>query len=128
MKRSLFLLAAVFALLIAFPVLAQVGILDAQKFRTEIDTGKALLIDVRTPEEFAKGHIAGAVNIDWLDDSFAKNTSALDKSKPMLLYCASGGRSEEAKLAMHKAGFKTVTDLEGGINAWKRNGLPVAIK
>jgi len=128
MKRSLITLAATFALLISSPAHAQVGILNAQKFKTEVDAGKALLIDVRTPEEFTKGHIAGAVNIDWLDDGFAKNTSGLDKSKPVLLYCAAGGRSEEAKLALSKSGFKTVTDLEGGINAWKHNGLPVTTK
>ena len=88
----------------------------------------AQLVDVRTPEEFAKGHIAGAVNIDFLEDGFLERTKAIDKSKPVLLYCAAGGRSEDAVAIMKAAGYTDVVDLANGFNGWKRSSLPVATR
>lgn len=103
----------------------QVG-LDAPAFQARTKEPAAQLIDVRTPEEFAKGHIAGAVNIDWLEDGFLERTATIDKSKPVLPYCAAGGRSEDAVAAMKAAGYTDVIDLANGFNGWKRSNLPVA--
>lgn len=107
---------------------AQNGSVDAAAFQTRMKEPAAQLVDVRTPEEFAKGHIAGAVNIDWLEDGFLDRAKAIDKSKPVLLYCAAGGRSEEAVAAMKAAGYTEVVDLANGFNGWKRSNLPVATK
>jgi rhodanese-related sulfurtransferase len=84
-----------------------------------------LILDVRTPDEFAAGHIEGAVNIDWYNPQFKAEIAALDKSKPVFVYCAVGGRSGQAKKLLNSEGFKEVHNLNGGIEAWKKDGLKV---
>lgn len=84
----------------------------------------ATLIDVRTPDEFSKGHIENAQNIDWRSNDFGKKIESLDKSKPVFVYCLSGGRSSSAVSAMREAGFKEVYELEGGIMKWRGANLP----
>lgn len=85
----------------------------------------AQVIDVRTPEEFASGHLDGAVNLDWTGGVLEQRMAELDKDAPALLYCASGRRSAEAAKALRDAGFSNVSDLAGGIGAWRSSGLPV---
>ncbi len=80
------------------------------------------LIDVRTPEEFNSGHLAGAQNLNLQAADFAQKINTLDKTRPVLVYCAVGGRSAKAASQFSKAGFKTVFDLKGGITAWKAAG------
>jgi rhodanese-related sulfurtransferase len=77
------------------------------------------LIDVRTSREFSNGFITGAKNIDYNGDSFEKQIKKLDKNKPVLVYCAAGGRSENAAELLKGWGFKEVYDLIGGYNGWK---------
>jgi rhodanese-related sulfurtransferase len=79
----------------------------------------AQLIDVRTSREFSNGFIEGAKNIDYNGDSFEKQIKKLDKNKPVLVYCAAGGRSENAAELLKEWGFKEIYDLEGGYNAWR---------
>lgn len=79
----------------------------------------AQLIDVRTSREFSNGFIEGSKNIDYNGDSFEKQIKKLDKNKPVLVYCAAGGRSENAAELLKEWGFKEIYDLEGGYNAWK---------
>jgi rhodanese-related sulfurtransferase len=78
------------------------------------------LIDVRTSREFSNGFIAGAKNIDYNGDSFEKQVKKLDINKPVLVYCAAGGRSENAAELLKEWGFKEVYDLIGGYNGWKQ--------
>lgn len=89
------------------------------EFSQLIKKSGAQLIDVRTPREFSNGFISGAKNIDYNGDSFEKQMKKLDKNKPVLVYCAAGGRSENAAELLKEWGFKEVYDLEGGYNAWK---------
>lgn len=77
------------------------------------------LIDVRTSREFSNGFITGAKNIDYNGDSFEKQIKKLDKNKPVLVYCAAGGRSENAAELLKEWGFKEVYDLIGGYNGWQ---------
>lgn len=126
--RSKFLLFLAPLLFFSLSACAQQDRVDASVFQARMKEAGAQLVDVRTPEEFAKGYIAGAVNNDWLEEGFLDRAKTLDKSKPVLLYCAAGGRSEEAVAAMKKAGFTNVVDLEGGFNGWKRSNLAVANK
>lgn len=84
-----------------------------------------VLLDVRTPEEFAAGHLEGAKNIDYKDTGFGAKMAALDKSKPYLVYCHSGRRSAAASEQMAAAGFSKVYNLDGGIEAWQAAGQPV---
>ena len=83
------------------------------------------LIDVRTPQEFEKYRIKSAKNINSGSPDFRKEIEKLDKTKPVLIYCLSGVRSKSALDVFKAAGFKTVYDLDGGINAWSKAGKPI---
>lgn len=78
----------------------------------------ATLVDVRTPEEFAEGHLKGAVNINFKKRTFPDYINAISKDKPIAIYCRSGNRSGKAALIMQSLGFKDVYDLDGGFKAW----------
>lgn len=94
--------------------------LSPKEFRKKLDsTLDAFLLDVRTPEETAKGYLKGAVFMDFYDSSFKEQVSVIDKEKPVFVYCAIGGRSWDAAKIMHEMGFKNVYDLKGGIIVWK---------
>jgi rhodanese-related sulfurtransferase len=114
-------------LLIASPSFAQHKIvLTPGQFETAISSGDVVVIDVRRPDEFSKGHIKGAVNANWQDlAEFSKKTELLEKSRPVYIYCQAGVRSEKASEWMRKNGFKHVSGLDGGIQAWKNLGKPV---
>lgn len=97
---------------------------NVTQFKDYITEPGVQLVDVRTPEEYADGHIQGAVNINYYDRNFLEECEAdLDKSRPVAVYCRSGHRSGLAAEALTKAGFK-VTNLVGGILAWTAAGLP----
>ena len=83
------------------------------------------LVDARTPGEFAQGHLADALNLDWNGGDLKSRVGELDKSKPVLIYCASGRRSAAAAAFLKQNGFTSVTDLAGGIGAWQQAGMPV---
>lgn len=84
----------------------------------------APVIDVRTPGEFAEGHLINALNFDWNGSSFDQQIAALDKSKPVLVYCRSGSRSAAAADHMRTAGFKEVYEMDGGFVNWRNANLP----
>ena len=87
----------------------------------------AQLVDVRTPEEYAEGHLAGAILIDWkADDFLTKAEALLRKDRPVMVYCRSGRRSAEAAEKLTKAGFQ-VRNLVGGYLAWTEAEMPVSI-
>lgn len=103
--------------------------LNPAEFEAKIkELPNAALVDVRTPEEFTQGHIANASNIDWNGSSFDQDIAKLDKTKPVLVYCLSGGRSASAAAKMRADGFKEVYELEGGIMKWRAANLPEAVE
>jgi rhodanese-related sulfurtransferase len=81
------------------------------------DTANIILVDVRTHEEYAAGHLEGAVNINWHDPDFRTMANKLDKGKTIYLYCQKGGRSAKAATILDSLGYKVV-DLQGGYSAW----------
>lgn len=82
------------------------------------------LVDVRTPQEYAEGHLAGAVNIDWQAQGFMDRIKTeVGESGAVAVYCRSGRRSAAAAKALAEQGYK-VTDLDGGYQAWSAAGLP----
>ena len=83
------------------------------------------LIDVRTPQEFAKYRIQGAQNFDLRNPDFRKQIAKLDTSKAVLVYCLSGARSAAAAAIFQQNGFKAVYNLAGGINAWSAAGKAI---
>ena len=100
------------------------GTLPARQFSERISQAHgAVVIDVRTPEEFAKGHLPNAVNIDWNNEGFDNALKNLDKSKQFFIYCLSGGRSAAAANNMRQQGFKKIYELDGGIMSWRAAGL-----
>lgn len=110
----------VFALLVV-SLLALTGGRGTEKlsganfFESYQKTAGAILLDVRTPSEFAAGHLEGALNVDFDNPTFTSEIQKLDKSKPYFLYCRSGNRSGQAITIMKQEGFKNISELEGGI-------------
>lgn len=99
--------------------------LSAIEFSQKIkENPSATVVDVRTPEEFANGHIQNALNIDWRNEHFQNQISKLDKTKPIYVYCLSGGRSAAAAANMRQNGFTQVYELVGGITNWRASSLP----
>lgn len=82
------------------------------------------IVDVRTPGEYAEGHIANSTNIDIYDfEVFENEINKLSKEKPVFVYCRSGGRSADAVSQLLELGFEEVYDLDGGITKWMNAGL-----
>lgn len=124
MKKYLVLL---FGVMFFFGCKAQnsVKVLTAEEFAAAVKADKkAVVLDVRRPDEFAAGHIEGAVLLNFLDTvAFNAGVEKLDKSKTYYIYCRSGRRSNNAAVLMQKKGF-TVFDLGGGFLSWQRYNLP----
>lgn len=100
---------------------------DSQAAEKLISTNKTVVIlDVRTPKEFEKGHIQGATNMNFFADDFDQQLGKLDKNKSYLVYCASGGRSSDARDKMKEMQFKSVYQLDGGFKDWEKSGKQVA--
>jgi rhodanese-related sulfurtransferase len=85
----------------------------------------AVVLDVRTPEEYAAGHIPHSVNIDYKSADFDKKVASLDKNKTYLVHCAGGGRSSAACKKLSNVSFPHLYNLDGGIRAWEKAGKPV---
>lgn len=88
---------------------------------------KMLVIDARDAGQFAKGHIPGAVNMDWRQVLAKRDT--IPKNKPVLIYCNTGSLSAQAGFALRVAGWDNVRILQGGLEEWKaRGGFDAAAK
>ncbi len=96
--------------------------LNPKQYQSTMAGADHLLVDVRTADEFRSGHINGAVNIDL--QSLPARIATLPKDKPIVLYCRSGARSNNAAQMLAKAGFTKIYDL-GGIIDWRAQGLPL---
>ena len=103
------------------------GILDnvsndlfVEKMRDDV-----LILDVRTPEETQLGIIEGATLINLYEDDFEAKIQLMEKSKPILVYCASGGRSSQAATILAEQGFMEVYNLDDGLYGWQNAGFPV---
>lgn len=96
-----------------------VDVAEAQQI---VDDGGAVILDVRTPEEFAAGHLPGAININVEASDFDTKVAGLDESAETLVYCRTGNRSGVATDKMAELGFTDMSDLQGGIEAWAAAG------
>jgi rhodanese-related sulfurtransferase len=100
--------------------------IDAAQFSSLMESSpEKSVIDVRTDVEVANGIIPNATQIDLSRTDFRETISKLDKSKPVFVYCAVGGRSSMASEVLEKAGFEKIYNLSGGINGWQAAGLPL---
>ena len=98
---------------------------DVKAFAELTEDPAAVVLDVRTPEEFAEGHLEGAINIDQYEEDFMEKAKArLLADKTIAIYCRSGRRSANACGRLAAEGYKCV-NLKGGILAWTKIGYPV---
>jgi rhodanese-related sulfurtransferase len=123
------------ALALAAAVLAAPGVAPADEpqeapsiapaeLQARRDAGTApVVLDVRTAEEYATGHVPGAVNIPF--DQVAERISEVDAPHGVALYCMIGPRARKGEAALLAAGYESVLHLEGGLAAWQAAGLPV---
>ncbi|HLU84181.1 MAG TPA: thioredoxin domain-containing protein [Vicingaceae bacterium] len=98
---------------------------DAATFKNLTETGNGIILDVRTPEEIASGHIPNASIINIYDKDFEAKINLMQKDKEIYVYCKSGGRSGQAAELLQKNGFNKVYNLDGGIMAWEKNNFPL---
>ena len=106
--------------------IAQEGSLLAKDFESRINTQHPQLLDVRTATEYQSGHLKNSLQADWLNkEQFADRIKYLDKTKPLLVYCASGMRSGAAAKWLLENGFSDVQNLKGGLISWKLEGRPM---
>lgn len=95
------------------------------EFAGALDSADVQLLDVRTPDEFAEGHLPDAVNINVQDSAFIeKAAAALSTERPVYVYCRSGRRSLKAARLLAAKGY-SVVNLAGGILDWEAKGFPV---
>ncbi|HEU6435925.1 MAG TPA: rhodanese-like domain-containing protein [Nitratidesulfovibrio sp.] len=84
-----------------------------------------MVLDVRTPAEFAEGHLKGARNIDLASPDFRDRVRSLNRNRTYLVYCRSGNRSSKALEVLRELGFTSVLHMNGGTLAWNAAGLPL---
>lgn len=127
MKNLFFiLLAAVMAF--AACTTPEYKTLPMDEFEKAIAQADVIVVDVRTLEEYAEGHIPGAINIDWKAGHFAEQADELlDKDKTIALYCIHARRSKFAAEELQKMGYKNVIELQDGLEVWINAGKPLEI-
>ena len=128
-KSFLILVAAISLVAVSFTACnssnSAIETMSAENFESKLQqTTAPQLIDVRTPDEFNEFHIAGALNIDVNGAGFEEAITALNRAKPLFVYCRGGVRSMKAAEIMEREGFKTIYNLAGGITEWIEKGRP----
>ena len=88
------------------------------------DNPDFIILDVRTPAEYAGGHIENAVNLDYYEDDFEETLDTYDKNKTYLIYCRTANRTASVMIIMQRLEFTKVYNMLGGINAWTAAGFP----
>ncbi|CAN7588668.1 rhodanese-like domain-containing protein [Variovorax sp. LjRoot290] len=113
--------------MLAWPLLrgANAGSLTAQGAVQLINRERAVVVDVREPEEYAAGHVTGAKNVplNQLDEKLA--AAVKNKSVPLLLICATGARAQRAVATAKKLGYEQAQAVAGGLKSWKEANLPI---
>lgn len=100
--------------------------LDAAAFNNGIRQAGIQVLDVRSAEEYRSGHIKNSLQADWNNSAqFRDRVQHLDKNKPVYVYCLAGARSASAAKWMRSEGYANVYELSGGINSWRKSGLPL---
>ena len=84
-----------------------------------------VVLDIRTPEEFAEARLPNAILVDFYAPDFVDQLDQLDKNAPYVMYCRTGNRSADAAELMRELGFNEVYEIDGGITAWYEQGFPI---
>jgi rhodanese-related sulfurtransferase len=129
MAKYLFLICSTWLLLSSLPALPQTRqqakTISPAAFQQQLSYQPGILLDVRTPEEFSRGHLPGAVNLNFYDPDFKEKSKVYATQKQVLVYCAVGGRSAKAAQWLQELKTPRVINLAGGYDAWTKAGLPV---
>ena len=122
MNKTLFF--SIITLILSLQTLHAQTIIDAAKTEAFLKNDRTIqLVDLRTPGELRQtGRIKGATHIDFSSPDFQSKITTLDKNKPVIVYCAVGGRSSRAAAQMVRMGFKKVYDYGGGMMDWTAKG------
>ena len=99
--------------------------INSDELELMISKEDLILLDVRTTTEYSNGHLISAVNINYYGDNFDNDIDKLDKSKPIIVYCKSGGRSSKSALKLVEKGFEEIYNLKGGFDQWIFDGKEV---
>ena len=99
--------------------------LPPSEAKAYLESDKPVLLDVRTPDEYAAGHLENAALIDYHAPDFRDKLNKLDKTAKYLIYCRTGKRSAAALSVMQELGFSDARDIAGGITAWTAAGYPI---
>lgn len=99
--------------------------LSIEEFAVKAAEPNVIVLDVRTPGEFAQGRLANAINVDFQSGYFEEEVSKLDKNATYAVYCRSGNRSGEAVKVMENLGFTDMYDMNGGVIDWAAAGKPL---
>lgn len=105
------------------PSIATVEHVNAAQAAAWLAESNAVILDIRTPAEFAGGHLVNARNIDFHAPDFEARIAQLDRDTPYLVHCASGGRSKSSLPLFKKLGFTRIHHLDGGYRSWAGAGL-----
>ncbi len=115
------LIAIQFLLITSWKSNAQTSTIAIDEFEKGITKTDIQLLDVRTLAEYNSGHLQNAMQANWNNETeFQERVKSLDKTKPVYIYCLSGGRSASAMEWLYSNGFSTVYNMKGGINSWKQ--------
>ncbi len=105
---------------------SEVVVVSAEEVRKLLEGDDSVVVlDVRTPAEFAEGHIEGAMNLDFESDQFSDGAAKLDPNVPYLLHCRSGFRSGQSLPILEDLAIKKIYHLDTGFNGWEKAGLPI---
>ncbi len=129
MKNSLVILLILFSTNIVFSQGKDKFLLQINDFEAKLkqNAATAQLIDVRTTDEYMRGHLKRAINLNFNDDNFEEIVKAkLDKSRPVFIYCFSGRRSTDAGIFLRDLGYKEVYEMAGGFAKWTASSKPYA--
>lgn len=130
-KRSVLLTVMLIALIASMAAAdgAALTALSTPQFKSMLEqshtTADVVLLDIRTSQEFANGHIADAVLIDFYASDFVDRLKALDRKKTYLIYCRSGNRTSKSLEIFEKLGFQHVYHLEKGLVGWVNEKYPL---
>ncbi len=127
MKKNIILFCLGLSLCFSTLALAetvQITSKDAIKYLTE-PLPNMVFLDIRTPQEYAAGHIPGAILIDFYSPQFKEKLDMLDRDAPYVLYCRTGNRSGRSLQILNAMGFTQIYHMRDGIIGWNTNDFPL---
>jgi len=103
--------------------------LPSEEYLVYVNDSSVNIIDVRSPREYSRSHIKGAINVSYFDGHFKEsfNKLYLDSSKTILIYCETQHRSLLVANKIYKSGFHSIIDLDKGMSKWRKLEMPIVI-